>query len=257
MGKPKIGLQMLSLRSEAEIDFIGTLKKVKEIGYEAIEFAGFYQTPSVKLKAALEETGLDAFSAHVPLNFDNQKKMENDLKKEAEYAAEIGVKYIMIPWFPLPTKPIEADVEQYVQIVGKCSAVVREAGLQFGFHHQDGEFKEMDDNLFIDEVLKRVPPNEMAMEFNLGWMNYAGADIRSYLSKYCSRVPAVHFHDYKEEHVDTEVGEGVVGYDELLPYVSDLGIPYIIADQSRFEIPPLESVKKSLAFFQKAGYAGG
>ncbi|MFD1957034.1 sugar phosphate isomerase/epimerase family protein [Paenibacillus thailandensis] len=258
MVTPTIGIQMSMLRNEAEIDFLGTLKKIKDIGYEAVEFDGFYRLKAKKVKAALEDYGLIGISAHTPLNYENQKKIVSDLKKQADYVAEVGIPYMISPWFPLPKKPIMADVDQYVDIVRQCSDAVREAGLQFGFCHLDGELKSLGKGKrILEEVLKRTSPEEMVIEFDLGWLKYADVDMEELLGRYAGRAPIVHFRDYKVGHIDTEVGEGVVGYDKLLPLVAELDIPYIIVKQTQFDRTPIESAKKSFAFFQRAGYARG
>ena len=38
----KYGLQLYSVRDAMEVDFEGTLKKVAEMGYSYVEFAGFF-----------------------------------------------------------------------------------------------------------------------------------------------------------------------------------------------------------------------
>ena len=48
-----IALQAYSLRDDAKADFAGTLKRIKEIGYEAVEFAGHYGMGSREPAACL------------------------------------------------------------------------------------------------------------------------------------------------------------------------------------------------------------
>lgn len=38
----QIGIQMYTLRDQTERDFLGTLAKVAEMGYQAVEFAGYF-----------------------------------------------------------------------------------------------------------------------------------------------------------------------------------------------------------------------
>ena len=66
MWKEKVGLQLYSVRENLEKDFEGTLRKVKEMGYSAVEFAGLYGNAPEKVKALCEEIGLVPLSAHVP-----------------------------------------------------------------------------------------------------------------------------------------------------------------------------------------------
>ena len=47
------GLQMYSVRDFTEKDLLGTLKKVAEIGYKYIEFAGFFGNSAEDVKAAV------------------------------------------------------------------------------------------------------------------------------------------------------------------------------------------------------------
>lgn len=37
----KIGLQLYSLRDKTKEDFLGTIRKVGEMGYDGVQFAGF------------------------------------------------------------------------------------------------------------------------------------------------------------------------------------------------------------------------
>ena len=64
--KNKIALQVYSVRDDMQKDFYGTLKKVKEMGYSGVEFAGLYGNDPVEVKQMCDELGLVALSAHVP-----------------------------------------------------------------------------------------------------------------------------------------------------------------------------------------------
>ena len=68
MKKSNVALQLYSVREEMEKDFFGTMKKVKEMGYSGVEFAGLYGHDPLEVKAMCEELGLVILSAHVPLD---------------------------------------------------------------------------------------------------------------------------------------------------------------------------------------------
>lgn len=55
MKKAMIGYQIYSAREDAEKDLFGTLKKIAEMGYDGVEFAGFYHYTVDEIKKALEE----------------------------------------------------------------------------------------------------------------------------------------------------------------------------------------------------------
>ncbi len=68
MKKHLIALQVYTVRDFAEQDFAGTMRKVKEMGYDGVELAGTYDMKAVEIKKILDEIGLELVSAHVNLN---------------------------------------------------------------------------------------------------------------------------------------------------------------------------------------------
>ena len=62
-----IAVQLYSVRTEANADLRGTLTKIKEMGYDGVEFAGLYGYTPADIRALCDELGLVPISAHVPL----------------------------------------------------------------------------------------------------------------------------------------------------------------------------------------------
>ena len=65
--KTPIGVQLYSVRGGMENDFYGTLKAVKDMGYDGVEFAGLFGNSPAQVKAWCDELELNPISAHVPL----------------------------------------------------------------------------------------------------------------------------------------------------------------------------------------------
>ena len=62
-----IALQLYSVRDDLREDFLGTLKAVKALGYDGVEFAGGFKDYSAEdVKKMCEDVGLIPISAHVP-----------------------------------------------------------------------------------------------------------------------------------------------------------------------------------------------
>ena len=99
MKKFPLALQVYSVRDDMEADFFGTLKKVKAMGYDGVEFAGLYGHTPKEVRGWCEELSLVPVSAHVPFT----DMVENpDLL--ADYAA-IGCKYVAIPYLTPEYRP--------------------------------------------------------------------------------------------------------------------------------------------------------
>ena len=93
-----IAIQLYTVRDQAAADFEGTLKAVKAMGYEGVEFAGLCGKTPAEVKALCEEIGLTPISAHVAYC-----EMMADPKGVLSAYAEIGCKYV-----PSPTSPLSA-----------------------------------------------------------------------------------------------------------------------------------------------------
>ncbi|MBO7748222.1 sugar phosphate isomerase/epimerase [Paenibacillus sp. MWE-103] len=255
MAKPVVGLQLYTLRDQTEKDFLGTIRKVAEMGYTAVEFAGYYNTPASELRALLDELKLEAPSAHVGLNFGEPEKIDQDLRKQIDYAKELGLKYIVTPWAPLPENPTIDDVNKLAGILEAAGKQVTEAGLKYGYHNHDFEFKLVEGKPIIDWLLEKVSPEYLVAEFDLGWVHMGGRKPTDYVNRYAGRVPLAHFKDFGQGRSDTEVGKGVVDLKGVLDIAEQAGIEYFIVEQEEFENSSLESAKLSLEFFRRHGFA--
>lgn len=252
--RPVVGIQMYSLRDQTEIDFLGTLEKVAEIGYKAVEFTGYFKTPSNELKSKLDELGLIAPSVHVPINFSNTKHMETDFAGQIKYAKELGVSYVVTPWGPLPEQPTKENVSYLVDVLTKLGKQVKDAGMQYSYHNHEFEFKLVDNEPVIDHILRQVPPDLLVMQFDLGWIYMAGHSPAMYLEKYKGRVPTVHLKDFSKGRNDAEIGKGEVGYTELLSKVETADVSFMFVEQEQFEASSLDSAVNNYNYLQCKGF---
>ena len=93
MSKLKLGLQLFSIRDAMAEDMEGTLKAVSEMGYDCVEFAGYFGKTAEEVKAICEKYNLTPISVHQKYDvfIDNPEESVNYLKT-------LGVKYCAVPW---------------------------------------------------------------------------------------------------------------------------------------------------------------
>ena len=89
-----IALQLYSVRFDMAEDFYGTLKKVADMGYDGVEFAGFYGEKAEDVKKACDELGLVPISSHVVMT----PLLIDELDAQIEYHKTLGCKYIVMPY---------------------------------------------------------------------------------------------------------------------------------------------------------------
>ena len=100
MKKFPVALQLYSVRDNMAEDFEGTLKKVKELGFDGVEFAGLFDKTPAEVKELVNKIGLTPISAHVPF-----ADMVNDTENVLSGYAEIGCKYVVVPYMTEEYRP--------------------------------------------------------------------------------------------------------------------------------------------------------
>ncbi len=86
----KIGLQLWSIKHDLEKDFKAGLKKVAELGFDGVEFAGYYDIPAQEMKILLNEYGLEVAGVH-----HNVFELDEKLDEIMEYNKILGNRNIV------------------------------------------------------------------------------------------------------------------------------------------------------------------
>ncbi len=267
-----IGLQLYSVRDDMAKDFKGTLQKVKEMGYDGVEFAGLFDNTPEQIKAMCEEIGLTPISAHVPL-----ADMLADVDKViADYKA-IGCEYIVVPYVTEERRP---NGELFMQMVEEIRAIgekAKAAGLTLLYHNHDFEFNKLESGEFgLDYLYSAVPADLLQTELDLCWVKYAGEDPVEYLKKYSGRAPVVHLKDYYVEGEQVgdpyaliglnedekkansafefrPIGYGVQDVASLVSTSEEVGSKWLIVeqDQPSLDKTPIECVEMSIKYLKE------
>ncbi len=195
MGKLSVALQLYSVRDFAEKDLRGTLKQVKEMGYDTVELAGLYGIAPEEFKSAAEECGIGFISAHVPF-----PEMEADAEGTVAKYKLLGCRYMAVPWLSEEYCPGGAKFGVTLEVIGKVGRLCADNGMTLLYHNHDFEFKKMPDGTYaLDYLYASVPPEILQTEIDTCWVNVAGEDPAGYVRKYAGRCPVVHLKDYYKE----------------------------------------------------------
>ncbi len=191
MKNVKIAYQLYSARDLVKDDMRKTLHDLADLGYEGVEFAGFFGHKSEEIKAMLNEFNLTAASSHVPV-----KDMRENLDNIIEYHKEIGCRYIAVPYIEKGERPGEAGFAGILRLIYTVGQKCRENGLQLLYHNHDFEFKKVSEMYGLDFIYTAIPEDLLKSEIDTCWAHYAGLDPIEYVKKYTGRAPVVHLKDY-------------------------------------------------------------
>ena len=89
----KYGVQMYAIRTLCKNDLEAGIKTAAEIGYDGLEFAGFFGHSAEEVSGWLEKYGVEAMGAHIPL-----EEICDNTDATIAFHKAIGNRLIICPW---------------------------------------------------------------------------------------------------------------------------------------------------------------
>lgn len=266
-----VGLQVYSVRDYASKDLEGTMKKLKEIGYDYVEPAGLYGKTAEEYKAVLDNCGLTAICAHVPY-----AEMIADLDKVIADYKTLGVSYIAVPYLGEDDRPGAKNFDTVLENIRNIGKKCAENGITLLYHNHDFEFVKMPDGRYgLDYMYDTVEPEYLQTELDCCWVNVGGENPAAYVRKYAGRCPVVHLKDFtgsksanmynligmKEVAETTNtfafrpVGYGKQDVPSILTAAIESGAKYLVVEQDNpGEQTSLEAVAMSRNYLKTLGF---
>lgn len=242
-----IALQLYTVRERTAQDFLGTLRQLADMGYRNVEFAGYGDTPVPELRAALDEYGLRAISAHVPIQLlrENREQALRDLQT-------LGCEHAVVPGIWGEERSTADQVRRLAEEFNEIGRACREAGLRFGYHNHSYEFEPLDGTTMYDIVARDTDPGLVDLQIDIFWVKNAGLDPVQVMQQHAGRIPLVHVKDMAAgpNHEDAPVGEGVLPYDQYLQAAREAGAEVYIVEQDNPK-NAMEDVRTSLRNLEK------
>ncbi len=269
MCKFPVAIQLYSLRDVLGDDFEGTLRKVKKMGYDGVEFAGLYDKSAAEVKALCEEIGLTPISAHVPLD-----AMLADPDLMMKTYAEIGCEYVVIPYLVPEYRPGSPKFDDLIEGAKMLGAKAKEYGMTLCYHNHDFEFAKIGDEYALDVLYTEVPAELLGTQLDTCWVNVGGENPVDYILKYSGRANIVHLKDFvgsrsenmyaligidEDEEKDTKgqfefrpVGYGLQDFPAILDACEKAGTKWVVVeqDQPSMDKSSLECAKMSIDYLR-------
>ena len=235
MKKFNVGIQLFGVRNAMAEDFEGTLAAIRDMGYEYVEFAGYYGKTSEEIKAILDKLGLKCISVHQRLDFFNE-----DPQGAVDYLKGFGVKYVVVPWHEVDMLAGNPGWTETVRDFNEKAELLAKNGMVLAYHNHDFEFEKFDGRYLHDYVMECVPDGKIIPELDTCWVHYAGINPSEKIREFAGKVPVVHLKDF----VCKNLGSGPV-YD-LIGTSGDTAIKASKEDNG-FEFRPLGMGRQNFA----------
>jgi sugar phosphate isomerase/epimerase len=254
-----LSFQSYGVKDLLGVDFEGTMRKLRSIGFEGIEMcspkgyenAGF--APLIKYSASelhkkIEDSGLFCKTCH----FQNPEIKDEVLQNTIRFGRDLGLKDIVVSVAWLPADASLDDWKKFADEMNKSGEEVQKAGMQLAYHnHSIGPVVEGEE--LYDILMRILDPKMVKMQFQIASVS-EGFDVVSYIAKYPGRYFSLHMHDWDPQSKKiVALGKGIVDWKKLLTTAKEGGLSdygMILELETKAPGDPLQDLVDSYQYLQ-------
>ena len=255
----KAGLNLYSIRQliSTEKDFLQTAIKLKEMGYDFMQFSGAKFDPQM-IKRVVDESGLPVVLTHVPLD-----RIVNDTEKLVEEHFSFGCKNVGLGAVSMECLLDEEVWKKGIETLNKAAEKIKDLGGKFFYHNHHFEFYRFSSGeTAFDYMIKNAPYLNFTLDSY--WVQAGGENPVTFAEKLKGRIECVHLKDYRLVRTIGEdkraefknhfapVGSGNLDFKAITKKWTEAGAKYFFVEQDDAGLydDPLAEIKSSIDYIK-------
>ncbi|MEO1573518.1 MAG: sugar phosphate isomerase/epimerase [Pseudomonadota bacterium] len=207
----RTGIQLYTLREAMGQSVAQTLDAVAGMGFEEVEFAGYFNVPPARLHTMLNERGLSSPSSHV-----NARELRKNPEALVDAAAALGNRYVTIGWLDPSDRTSLADYRRWADVLNRAGELGAARGLKAAYHNHEFEFEALEGQRPHDVLRDNTDPALVDFELDFFWVAKVGLDVADVLAKDPARFTMAHIKDMDAAGNMADVGAGTIDFAQLL-----------------------------------------
>jgi len=247
----QVAAQLYTVRDyiKTPADIAESLKKVRAIGYQAVQVSGMGPIDEAELMKILDGEGLVCCATH-----EDSNRILNEPQAIADRLHKLSCKYTAYPYPGGVSLENLADVKNLASRLNAAGKVLSEAGTTLTYHNHHIEFRRFEGKLMLDVIYGETDPKYLQGEPDTYWVQYGGGTPVDWCRKLNGRLPALHMKDYsvtKDNQVTfAEIGSGNLNWPEIISAAESSGCQWFIVEQDVCPGDPFDSLKKSFEYIK-------
>jgi len=250
MARIPVALQLYSVRGDCARDLPRTLEAVAEMGYDGVEFAGYYGRSADELRKMLDDLGLRVAGTHTGID----TLLGDELKHAIEFNHTLGNRFLIVPGLPKERRSSKAAWLEIARLMNEIAERVRPEGMRVGYHNHAVEFQPMEGDLPWDIFFGATVP-DVVMQLDTGNAMRGGVSpdgVLETLKRYQGRAATVHLKEFSSTNERALIGEGEVKWQEFFKLCETIGgTEWYIIEQESYAFPPLECARRCVMNLRK------
>lgn len=247
----QVAAQLFTCRDllKTPADIAVTLRRVRQVGYTAVQVSGMGPIAEEELRKLLDGEGLVCCATHEPgetILHQPERVIERLQKLRCAHTA-----------FPHPGGVDFSSHEAVSTLIKKLDAsgkILAAAGLTLSYHNHAIEFRKLDGRTILDRIYEGTDPRHLQGELDTYWVHYGGGENVEWCEKLAGRLPLLHLKDYQmtAENKPTfcEIGAGNLNFKKIIAAAERSGCQWFIVEQDICPGDPVDSLAQSFEYIQ-------
>lgn len=247
----QVAAQLYTLRDflKTPDEIAASLKKVREIGYTAVQVSGMGPIPEADLLTILDGEGLTLCATHEP-----SVTILNEPEKAVERLKKLNCRYTAYP-YPVDIKFDEpASFDSLIERLNRAGKLFAENDLVLTYHNHNHEFVKIGGKRALDLIYERTNPKWVQAELDTYWVHLGGCECSGYCRSLKGRLPLLHLKDYQTTPGLTphfaEIGNGNLPFKEIIAAAEESGCQWFIVEQDTCPGDPFDSLRQSFNYIK-------
>ena len=245
MSKILVALQLYSVREDCARDLPGTLEAVANMGYDGVEFAGYYGRSADELRKKLDDLGLRIAGTHLGID----TLLGDELQRTIEFNHILGNRFLIVPGLPEKMRKSKAAWLETAHLMNEIAERLRSERMRVGYHNHAIEFQPMEGNLPW-HVFFGATTSDVVMQLDTGNAMRGGVSpdqILEIIKRYPDRATTVHLKEFSPKNERALIGEGEMKWQEFFSLCETIGgTEWYIIEQESYVFPPIECVRRCI-----------
>ena len=236
----QFGLEIYSVRGEAQKDLPATLAMIRKFGFTEVEVSELYGHTAAEFRQLLDKAGLHATSMMA-----DYERLAKDVDPVAAEARTLGAEYVVCSTIPHKKQVTPENIARAAEDFDRWGEKLAASGLHLCYHTHGVEFGKSPDGTLFDTLVRRTNPKYVNYEMDIFWIVFAFQDPAKLLHKYPGRFPLMHVKDIRKDTVlgrtpadvmeedSVPLGAGIVDIPATLRAARQTGVRhYYIEDEA-------------------------
>jgi len=249
MKTSQIAAQMYTIRDflKTPAEIAASLKKLKTIGYQAVQLSGLGPIEPAVLLGMLNDNGLVCCATH-----EDSTLILNEPQAVVKLLKAYGCTITAYPYpggYPCDTLDNVKELAKKLNAAGK---VLYDNGCVLCYHNHQIEFKRVGGKPALQVIFEETDPRYLQGEPDTHWVQHGGGDPVWWCSYLNKRLPILHMKDYvitSDNKISfAEIGYGNLDWQRIVAAAEKSGCHWFCVEQDTCPGDPFDSLQKSFNY---------